>query len=384
MNSMSKWLRRPPPIVPARDQSVGRLINHSRAVNEFDLSLPGHMAMDIQRDRTFDAHPIAQYQNWFIEEPSLIKVTAVWASCRIAAGLQFVRGSQCDDGFGILMYHRVSEEIPGVATPTMNVTPQQLRLQLAGLLGRGFECWSLTRLIEVNRQQGVIPANVFAVTFDDGFENNYWHAWPVLRELNLPATIFVATKYLDTEEPFPFDDWSAAGTGGVPPLAWRPLTSAQCEEMLIGGLIEIGAHTHSHQKFLGRCGEFRHDMKRCLDVLRGHFGIERPTFAFPYGYKSPELVDAARQVGVCCSLSTRARRVVPGEDEFEWGRLWVEQQDTPTMLSAKLSWYPRIATAANTVASRLARFAGTRDCRADSHRGPNGDTARSRKEPAPR
>ena len=53
---------------------------------------------------------------------------------------------------------------------------------------------------------------MFAITFDDGFENNYVNAWPVLKELNLPATIFVATKYLDSDVPFPFDDWSAAGS----------------------------------------------------------------------------------------------------------------------------------------------------------------------------
>ena len=61
-----------------------------------------------------------------------------------------------------------------------------------------------------------IPSNVFAVTFDDGYENNYLNALPILRELNVPATIFVATKYLDTDRPFPFDDWSAAGKSGVP------------------------------------------------------------------------------------------------------------------------------------------------------------------------
>ncbi len=44
-----------------------------------------------------------------------------------------------------------------------------------------------------------------AVTFDDGFETVYRHAWPVLQELRIPATVFLNTAYLDSPEPFPFD-----------------------------------------------------------------------------------------------------------------------------------------------------------------------------------
>jgi peptidoglycan/xylan/chitin deacetylase (PgdA/CDA1 family) len=292
-------------------------------------------------------------REWFCEKPSALRVAAIWAACRVAAGLQSVRGNCCDDGFGILMYHRVAEEVSGVETPTMNVPPQQLRRQLAGLLARGFECWPLRRLIEAHREKRAVPASAFAITFDDGFENNYVQAWPILRELNVPATIFVATKYLDTDRPFPFDDWPASGSSRVARSAWRPLSTRQCEEMLEGGLIDIGAHTHSHEKFLGRCNDFRRDMRLCLDVLRDRFGIVRPTFAFPYGYKSPELVDAARQLGLACSLSTHARRVSPGDDEYEWGRLWAAGNDTPAMLAAKISWYTSIADFGEPVLARL-------------------------------
>jgi len=146
---------------------------------------------------------------WFVKPQSPMRKAAMWATAKVAAGLQNLGGNRYSEGFGVLMYHRVAEHVPGVSPPTLNVTPKQLRQQLAGLLARGFRCWPLTKLVMAHLESRSVPANVFAVTFDDGYENNYIHAWPILRELNIPGTIFVATKYLDTDRPFPFDDWSA-------------------------------------------------------------------------------------------------------------------------------------------------------------------------------
>jgi peptidoglycan/xylan/chitin deacetylase (PgdA/CDA1 family) len=300
--------------------------------------------------------PINPNSDWFCDKPTRLRKLGTWATCRLAVGLQKSCGDRCHEGLAILMYHRVTEETPGTVSPTLNVTPQQFRNQLTGLLSLGFECWSLRRLIASQREHRAIPPKTFAITFDDGYENNYLNAWPILQELNLPATIFVATQYLDTDQPFPFDDWSATGSRNVPQTAWRSLSTRQCEEMLEGELIEIGAHTHSHQNFLSRPDDFRLDMGLCLDLLHERFNIDQPTFAFPYGYSSPELIDVAKHLGVACGLTTRPRRVLPGEDPFVWGRLWAAGQDSPSMLAAKMSWYPALANIGKPILTRLERL----------------------------
>jgi peptidoglycan/xylan/chitin deacetylase (PgdA/CDA1 family) len=283
---------------------------------------------------------------WLSKPPSRVRAAAMWTAAKVAAGLQNLRGNCCAEGFGILMYHRVAENVRGIPAPTWNVTPKQMRRQLAGLLARGFESWPLSKLVAAHLESRPVPANVFAVTFDDGYENNCLNAWPILRELNVPATIFLATKYLDTDQPFPFDDWSAKGSTLAPPVAWHPLSTTQCQEMLSGGLIEFGAHTHSHRRLVGHSGEFHRDMKLCLDELRDRLGVIRPTFAFPYGAMDTELVEAARQLDISCAVTIRQRRVLPHDDVFQWGRFAVSESDTPTMLAAKLSgWYPRLAAA---------------------------------------
>lgn len=287
---------------------------------------------------------------WVLKPQSRTLSSAMWAAAKVAAGLQNVRGNCCSEGFAILMYHRVAEHIKGLAAPTLNVTPDQLRRQISGLNDRGFECWPLSKLVAAKAESRPIPANAYAITFDDGFENNHSNAWPILRELNASATIFLSTEYLDTDQPFPFDTWSEAGSTTAPPSSWRPLTTTQCQEMLDSGVIELGAHTHSHRRFVGRTNAYIADMQQCLGVLRERFGIVRPTFAFPYGESNTELVEATRNLDVSCAVTVRQRRVLPNDDVFQWGRLNVDSFDTPAMLAGKLSgWYPSFVVAGKAV-----------------------------------
>jgi peptidoglycan/xylan/chitin deacetylase (PgdA/CDA1 family) len=266
--------------------------------------------------------------------------------------MQQLAGNRRADGFGILMYHRIADPVPGVGAPTWNVTPAQFRRQMSGLLEHGFEAWPLSRLIEARRNLRVVPARAFAVTFDDGYQNNFTQGLPVLRDLRIPATIFLATRYLDSQEPFPFDDWPASGSELVPKESWLPLSTAECQELLSSGLIEFGAHTHSHERFIGRPDDFRADLSACLGVLEDRFGIEEPTFAFPYGAADTELLEIARDAGVACALTTAHRRVGTTDGEFGWSRFNVLNSNTPAILAAKLSgWYASVAAVRNALAS---------------------------------
>jgi peptidoglycan/xylan/chitin deacetylase (PgdA/CDA1 family) len=233
-------------------------------------------------------------------------------------------------------------------TPTWNVTPQRFRSQIAGLVRMGYLAQPLSKVLEWNRKGRPIPANWFVITFDDVYENVYTEAWPFLREEQIPATLFLATAYLDSTDPFPFDDWRHSGQAGVSERHWKPITTSQCLEMSQSGLIELGAHTHKHEDFRNRPDDLYHDLLACKSVLFERFGVENPTFAFPYGTRStgfsgPILADAARRAGLACSLTTEDEQVVSGTDPFDWGRFTAEEYDTPRTLAAKLDgWFTRL------------------------------------------
>src|SRR5262245_29063985 len=107
------------------------------------------------------------------------------AIANLAAGLDRMFGARAAECFGILMYHRVSPLMPGLPPPSINVTPRQFRLQMEGLLRRGFSVWPLRRVLEYHAAGEKIPNSVTVLTFDDGFQSFYIHALPILKDLNL-------------------------------------------------------------------------------------------------------------------------------------------------------------------------------------------------------
>lgn len=99
----------------------------------------------------------------------------------------------------IIMYHRVLPGIDKSAVPVqagMYVTPESLRLQLAYLKSK-YDVISLQDLV-TRLQAGRNISRCCVITFDDGWQDNYQYAFPLLRELNLPATIFLATGLIGT------------------------------------------------------------------------------------------------------------------------------------------------------------------------------------------
>src|SRR5262249_13777180 len=152
-----------------------------------------------------------------------------------------------------------------------------------------------------------LPRRSVAVTFDDGFANNFTHAGPILHGLGVPATVFMTTAFLDSGEPFPFDCWGLEHQGRVPADAYRPLTTDECRRLARSGLVELGAHTHTHQDFRGRPEAFREDLRESVRVIRERFGVREVSFAFPFGrrrsgHSGDDLVREARRAGVTCSL----------------------------------------------------------------------------------
>ncbi len=259
---------------------------------------------------------------------------------RVGCVLDRLFGRLPGAGVGVLMYHRVVDHMPGVAPPTWNITPGKFEAQLTGLLERGFEPWPLRRLQSFHETNRTVPPKVFVVTFDDGHESVYLNAWPVLRALGVPATVFLATAFIDSQSAFPFDDWAAAGSDSVPIEHWRPMSSAQCREMSLDGLIELGAHTHTHQDFFARLQDFQRDLKINVGVLQSVYHTGPPALAFPFGRVNNGMLEMARSVGVTCAMTTVATPIDPSATPLGWGRFDVEAWDTAATLAAKLDgWY---------------------------------------------
>ena len=78
------------------------------------------------------------------------------------------------------------------------ISVQSFRLQMESL-GKNFKVLPLDELITLARE-GRVPARSVAITFDDGYEDNYENGFPILKKLGIPATIFLATGGINDRE----------------------------------------------------------------------------------------------------------------------------------------------------------------------------------------
>jgi peptidoglycan/xylan/chitin deacetylase (PgdA/CDA1 family) len=311
--------------------------------------------------------PNRRVVHWAPERPvwkSLPVDLGMRAAGRLAVGLNAAFGSRAGNHVGILTYHRVTERLPGFAFPLHNVEPKRFSGQLSGLLERGFHFVPLSRVLEAAACGETLPPRTVVVTFDDGFASVYTKAFPILQRLKIPATIFLNTAYLDSDDPFPFDAWGVTLQGQVPTETLRPLRTAECQEMLASGLIEIGAHTHTHEDFRGRPNSFHVDLVQSMEIVRDRFHLEDVTFAFPYGgvhtgFAGDELAETARAAGVKCGLTTMAELIDLKVSPFKWGRFNVFAWDTSATLTGKLagwySWAPKARRAVGHILRRARR-----------------------------
>lgn len=288
----------------------------------------------------------------------------------------------------ILEYHQVSGD---GAEPEGTVSAERLRRHLL-FLKQWFHVVPLQEAVERLRAGRPLGEDLAVVTFDDGFAGNYEHAWPVLREMKVPATIFVTTGFIDGEElwfdrarrslasvenagcdvpadlerdlrgclgAWPqlsidatmerlkrtspttraeiVDRLAAAAQDAEPPA--RPLTWDQVRELAASPSIEIGAHTVTHP-LLGqlRTVDQRREIEESRRRLEEETGIAPQSFAYPNGAAGDfddETIALVRDAGFESACSTIRGSNRPGCNPYALARLGVGA-DSEDVLAARV------------------------------------------------
>ena len=277
--------------------------------------------------------------------------------------LRRVFGSLAKSSVGILTYHRIAPKYAGVPFPTINVTPDRFRRQIVGLQRQGFRFVALGSVLSAQRAGATLRDKTVVLTFDDIYDNVFQNAFPILQELKIPATVFISTAFIDSKEPFLFDPWAIENQQQLPTEAWLPITDEHLRAMLASGLIELGAHTHTHRDFRNRPVEFAADLERGVHELSSRYDAKRMSFAFPYGsprmgFCDGDMMGAVASLGLRCGLTTGPHTNPTATSPFGWGRFHVFQHDTPNSLAAKLEgWYEWLPKLKNKLSRQSVREA---------------------------
>ncbi len=96
----------------------------------------------------------------------------------------------------ILMYHSIDEH---ENVTKLSVSPEGFSRQMGFLYKHKYNVISLEEMVELIKKGKKIPPKTFAITFDDGYKNNFLYAYPILKKYSFPTTIFVITNFIGKE-----------------------------------------------------------------------------------------------------------------------------------------------------------------------------------------
>jgi len=192
----------------------------------------------------------------------------------------------------VLMYHSVR---PTNASAGIVMDVPRFAWQIDWLARHGARFVTVSQLLAADDPRGMV-----AITFDDGYADNYWHAWPALRRYAAPATVYLAPEIEGIER----------------------LTPAMIHELQADGW-EFGAHTvrHCHLPSTapGAARDEITDSRRAVEAI-----TDRPcrSFSYPFGKYRPEHVEMVRAAGFESAVTTR-KAIAPLErvDRLELPRL---------------------------------------------------------------
>lgn len=250
-----------------------------------------------------------------------------------------------NEGCAVLLYHRIFK--PTIDAQLLSVTPENFEQHLI-FLKENYEIISYPTLVQRLREKTIKKRSI-CLTFDDGYLDNYSEAFPLLKKYNVPATIFVCTANVGSNEEFwwdmlenvflgrneKYDNWNALSSYRDANLDrylnlqecfkalnhidrsillkeiskscharenYRSMNFEELTSLHASDLIHLGAHTENHYS-LGRMnldtaiGEVR----TCVGKLKEVLGEKHFPFSYPFGGSSDcrnDLDQAFKEEGI--------------------------------------------------------------------------------------
>jgi peptidoglycan/xylan/chitin deacetylase (PgdA/CDA1 family) len=226
----------------------------------------------------------------------------------------------------ILMYHRVEAIPPDTRYPKNFVSPALFAEHIEALLAWGYEPITFRQWAAYREHAERIPRKPFIVTFDDGYLDFATNAWPILRRLKVPATVFVVASKLGRTNDWDVDE------------PQTPLLDAAAIRQLEAEGVEFGGHGFSHVA-LARVSpnEAREEVMRCHGALISVLRQPPEVFAYPYSNQSGKVRQLVREAGFHCAVRGKGRLNWRWTDPFGLRRILMHDDVSVLDLQRTLS-----------------------------------------------
>ncbi len=206
----------------------------------------------------------------------------------------------------ILMYHSVSPEAR--KENRLSVSEKTFERQMRFLKERKYKVLPLEELAALIKEKKKIPSRAVAITFDDGYKNNYTYAFPILKKYNLAATIFIIINEVGRRQ----DDR----------LSWQEI-----KVMTDSGLISIGSHTLGPEPLINIKSEreIRRQISESKKILEAKLGCPVVVFSYPEGRFNDKITQFVKDAGYKFAVATNPGKKISNDDAYALKRLRVSE-----------------------------------------------------------
>jgi len=266
---------------------------------------------------------------------------------------------EINSSVSILMYHFVmDDELYQTGRWNGNnavITVSSFTEQMSWLKQNGYNTIFMSELLSYLRQNRKLPPKTVVITFDDGYQNSYGNAMPILQENGLKANIAVIVK--DSLD----DDDIDLSTGTL--MRQPHLTFAQMKEMLDSGVFEIGSHSYnSHALFIDSKNITRYyltdklklssgqiendeeylqritkDLRLSRNILESRLGEKVIYFAYPFGANNEKVISTLKNTGYAiATITKKGRQPLEANSLYTLKRYNIDANDTLSDFIAKV------------------------------------------------
>ncbi len=206
------------------------------------------------------------------------------------------------DHAAVIMYHRFGEE----NLPSTSISIEQFEKHLDELTNGNYTVMPLIEIAEHIKNGTPLPDRTVAITIDDAFASFYELAWPMLKERNLPVTLFISTQAIDLN----LRDYSS----------WDEVREMQAEGIHIGSQ----SHTHPHMHLI-TAEQARTEIEKSNRQFIKEIGTKPQLFAYPYGEFTPEIRDIIKETGFTAAFGQQSGIMNQTQNHFEFPRFAFSQ-----------------------------------------------------------
>ena len=247
-------------------------------------------------------------------------------------------------------YHSVTPLDKGLD----GISPEGFEMHMAFLKEHGYHTLFLDDIAAFIKGESDIPEKSVAISFDDGYLDNWLFAYPILKKYKMRATIFVNTYWVEKEPNILRSDKEL----GERRLSWAELKAMECS-----GLVDVQSHMHTHSertKYIAGKNALndeerawlKTELVRSKELIAHRLGKSCDYVCWPWGLYNKTFITLAKECGYRGAITSRRGANYFGSSVMEMKRYYIRPR-----WGGGMTWFShRLKIYSNTILARVYAF----------------------------